>query len=599
MRIILLPISLMTLKLFSCAENSQKETPKTGIKSVIHLTNLFSLWGPFTSFGSLAQYSHEEASTDFVVVDFAVKRFFNEFSHIPELVTEDVDDNEEELEYLLKYTKIADNAENLYQAFRGEFLYGNKINRLLPHLMKFIVRCNNDWSRDVELIDALIKRKMFGFFFQGARLVFYDYIEKIFADNETIKSLHEYVLSNLSFIEHVFDYFESLIYSNSKKICYIRKWIQVAIYYNMPDFFIERYPTFLLETLKSPGFWTTLIMPKSKYPELFERIGAIIIHHEFTEEERGFYSLLNAVRFGPCFHENHIHPAQFSIDRINLLCHCASLSNKHEIFEKLFRGNQRALLKYNLLVGYEENVPFEMHKYIFDAFRLMPLELHQYFFRQTNFMVVLSKYYLVSSIHWDHLTLSIEFQAPMELTSLDFPSEVCFQYQFDFKHELMNQIYKIPLEMKFLDDLVFGKFILRYLSHFQADDCPINGENLKFISKSPYIRTMLRDNFINFTMNMPSFVVEFEELLKLVDEPTIPLDDFAQISIIDTKCLADLKTIEQFQRLETILGHNLACIIRSDFEYFKYRCLFKYLKESGAGELENISENTRYLMSIY
>ena len=52
-------------------------------------------------------------------------------------------------------------------------------------------------------------------------------------------------------------------------------------------------------------------MPKSKYPELFERIGAIIIHHEFTEEERGFLFIIECSSIWSLFSRESIHPAQF------------------------------------------------------------------------------------------------------------------------------------------------------------------------------------------------------------------------------------------------------------------------------------------------
>ena len=42
-----------------------------------------------------------------------------------------------------------------------------------------------------------------------------------------------------------------------------------------------------------------MIIPESRYHDLFDRINSILYEQEFTEDDRKFYLLLNAICFGP------------------------------------------------------------------------------------------------------------------------------------------------------------------------------------------------------------------------------------------------------------------------------------------------------------
>ena len=609
MRILLFLTALSFLKLISCAEETKGEVPgKTinDLSSAIVYEIAKFLDDPFSTLGETNEYFKGILS-----IEFNVKRFFNERFHIPELVTADVDDNEEELKYLLKYSKFAKFSDHVYQAFRHEFLYGDEIDTLIPNFLNYFDRYDPKRSTDEgkgskdEEIDALIRRKKFDFFFKGETPRFTEHVEKLFSNLETIKSVQEYFLSNDSLIEHVFDYFDSLVQANELFLNYIRNWIKVALYNNMPDMFFKRYPTFLIEVIKAPGFWTNMIIPESRYHDLFDRINSILYEQEFTEDDRKFYLLLNAIRFGPVvsfFYETYLKSIRFSKDRVNLMCHCASLSNKFDIFSSLFDGNQSMLLQYNFLTyrdfENDNTVPIEMHKYAFDAYRLMPDELRQSFYTESHFIEIVSKYYFVSSINWENVTLNIEFQAPSELIDSEFPQTINIQYTYKVKYELLFQIYNIPLQMRFLNVTIFGYFLSRYLNFFESGYF-INGENLKFILKSSDIRGMLNNYSSNLTQKLRPFTVDFNELLKLVDEPNaVSLIDFVDVVIDNTKCLADLKTSNQLKNLEIILGHDIAFVMLADYEFFKYRQVFQHLNETGSIAHLTISDENRYLARI-
>ena len=610
MRILLFLTALSFLKLYSCAEETKGEVPEKTINdlssAIVYEIAKF-LEDPFSTLGETNRYFK-----DILSIEFKVKRFFNERFHIPELIASDVDDNEEELKYLLKYSKFAKFADHVYQAFRHEFLYGDEIDTLIPNFINYFDRYDptrsTDEGKDLkdEEIDALIRRKKFDFFFKGETPRFTEHVNKLFSDLETIKSLQEYFLSKDSLIVLVFDYFDSLAKANEYFLNYIRNWIQVALYNSMPDMLFKRYPTFLIEVIKAPGFWTNMIIPESRYRDLFDRINIILYEQKFSEDDRKFYLLLNAIRFGPVvsfFYEIHLKSIRFPKDRINLMCHCASLSNKFDIFTNLFDGNQKMLLQYYFLKHQDfdngKMHPIEMHKYVFDAYRLIPDELRQSFYTQSHFIEIVSNYYLVSSINWENVTLNIEFQAPSELIDSEFPQNISIQYKFEYNHLLMGLIFRIPREMKFLNDSIFGDFIIRYLNAFNSELYFINGENLKFILNSSDIREMLINNFIDPNMETPPFVVPFNELLKLVDDPNIiSLKDFVRVIRNESVYLTDFKTSKHLKNLEIILGHDLALVMQSYFEFFKYRHVFKYLNETSSIMHGTITDENRYLARI-
>ena len=62
--------------------------------------------------------------------------------------------------------------------------------------------------------------------------------------------------------------------------------------------------------------------------------------------------------------------------------------------------------------------------------------------------------------------------------------------------------------------------------------------------------------------------------------------------------LNDLKTTEQLSRLEILLGKSVSTLLKPEYDYFKYRHVFKYLIESGKPLPVNLSDNTRALLKL-
>ena len=92
--------------------------------------------------------------------ELSVKSVFKERFDIPELVTDDVDENEKELQFILdSFSKFASNPDHVYQALRSEFLYGNNFSALLPHLMRYFFR-HDPKSNKIDEISVLLKTQV-------------------------------------------------------------------------------------------------------------------------------------------------------------------------------------------------------------------------------------------------------------------------------------------------------------------------------------------------------------------------------------------------------------------------------------------------------
>lgn len=324
MRILAVLASFIALKLFSCAEvslNLQPEAKNEFKSEPLRLDNLSTdllhkissyLENPFLSMGYLNHYFQDLFSKT-----FSPKRIFKERFDIPSLNIEDVDDDEKELKRLLNYSNFAD-SDFIYKAFEHEFLRGNKIKVLNSPLLNYLYPDNNailinghdlnddDDDEDDEihsldegeyLIFDLIDAKKYEFLFRDEAVLFPKFVKSVIFGHESIQNLQEYILSNPKHLGHVHSYFHSLI-DKGKNDDIIEKWVCIALASNMPDWLFNGFPTHLFSTLDSEVFWTGIYIPKHLYNELFGRVNTII-GHIFTGSNLKFYSLLNAIRFGP------------------------------------------------------------------------------------------------------------------------------------------------------------------------------------------------------------------------------------------------------------------------------------------------------------
>ena len=555
-----------------------------------------------------------------------------------------MDDNEKELKRLLNYSKFA-NSDFIYKAFEHEFLHGNKIKVLNSPLLNYLYPDNNailknghdlnDDDEDEEddefhslvngedLIYNLIDAKKYEFLFRDEAVLFHKFFKSVLFDHESIQNLQEYILSNPEHLGHIHSYFHSLI-DNGENDDIIEEWVCIALASNMPDWLFNGFPTHLFSTLDSKVFWTGIYIPKHLYNELFGRLNTIIGH--FT-----FYSLLNAIRFGP--EDSELYEPIMSLhryydDRMDLLCHCASLSNKKQLFAKLIRDKRTSFMKkfhraFQRLDALQ-NIRIDLHKLLFDIHSILPLEYHQKFYHITDFISIVSYYCQVSSITWKENELIFEFNPPIESIESGFPERIFIHRRFNSSCDLLNLVSGIPEIIKFANEAVFEAFMLEYVERFPVDDdyrFMINGENLKLVLRSAQLRTIVSDNTDKFT-----FAVELKEIIKLVEEPDAPLQELTNVedelvaplqelteavdepdvslkNLIEvigknTKHLTAVDTAKKLKKLETIFGVSITDFLEPEFEYFMYRHVYRYLIESGQKLPDNLSENTKAMLEI-
>ena len=296
MRILSLLLSLIALKIFSSAEvSSKQEEEKETVtlklsdlgRELLYEVSSY-LENPFTTLGSLKS----NFFIDLFSKVYPVKRIFNDRFKITELVTKDVDDNEEELRYLFDLFSIS-NPLNFYDILRNEFENGVKLNVLLPNLMNYFARCNGNVI-NIEDINTIIKRKCFGYFFKGENPPFYKYTKNIFATKTSIKDLQEYILMNPEHLAHVHNYFQSL--SSDRNIFNIIDWIRAAIASNMPDMFIYNSVYQLNKVIDTNSIWIVRT-PRELNPVFYHKLD-IIINTLFSGFDLEFFNALNLYRFG-------------------------------------------------------------------------------------------------------------------------------------------------------------------------------------------------------------------------------------------------------------------------------------------------------------
>lgn len=372
----------------------------------------------------------------------------------------------------------------------------------------------------------------------------------------------------------------------------------------MPETFYIRYQISLIKVLTSKSLWTKTFIPESRYLVLFDRINTLI-DLLFVGIDRDYYLILNAIRFGPNdpdFYETRIRSNRLVVDQfIHVLCHCASLSNKFNLFEKFIRdyGTSSLSKKYLKQCNNDiQNLPIQMHKLYFDLYVVLPEDERHSLGNNSVFFEILSKYYLVSSINWEDVTLNIEFQAPTELIDSGFPESVSTNEEFLNVQDLLSYLLCTPWKIKFLNDSIFCEFLSRYSEYLEDDEFSINGENLKLISNSAYLRHFIRDNFSGFITQKPLFIADLDEPFKVVDENVVSLKDLVRISASNDEILVHFKTNEQLQRLDILSGRSLSEMIDPDFGYFKYRHVYQYLPSTDPEFFKDLPDNIRILTLI-
>lgn len=581
------------MKFYSCAEVSSPEKKEEPVKfddlCPVLLYEIASyLENPFFSLGHVNRYFKNVFSKN-----YPVKRFFNERFNIPEFVTEDVDDNEPDLKYLLKYSRFS-NSNHVYTALRTELLYGCKFNKLVPHIVGYLRRFNES---DVTLYaNTFLEANKFEHLFQGETPLINYVDDFVFSNPRNIRNLQEFLYLNPQHIQKVHVHLKEI----SSKIC--ETWIKIALVSNMPDMFFIDYSASLQDILISKIIYIGTFVLKKNYIALYHRLNDLI-NQFFHERYRDVHMLMNLIRFGPDdpnIYESQIRHRMYIQTEIDLFCHCASLSNKMTLFDQLIQSRSCSL-KFDCIGYYprfEQNLPIEMYKTLFDVYRILPKTPNgqDKYCSRTEFLEILSDYCRVGSFECHDTFLVFEFITPSGSVASGIPERVLVKIPFETYSELSNFLFKIPKMMKFDNVAVFETFLVQFLlQKYKSTDCYINANNLKLIIKSESIRQLFLINKVHGPKR-PLFSVSLNQLLQVVDEPVVPISDFVHLQSVNYHWISKFKTKEKLQRLEILFNCSVARFIYFDVYYFEYRHVFKYLAETKQLSTLSISmENRKYL----
>ena len=608
MRPLVLFGSLAILNVIACAEIIKKGTSLNLMYMAPDLLNMIAgcLDNPFSNLGSLNQYFNQLFSTD-----YSVKRILKDPRYdVPELLTEDVDENEKELKLVLSLFIKYSNPKLVRQAIKHEFFYGNRFNVLFPHLLNYFQRINEPLTL-IEKLQSYIKRNNFDIFFQNDPPLFNKYAYMLMNTKESIQRLQRYILQNPLNMNHIAKYLDSRVeglgeYEDKTKFAMI--WVIAALDSNMPDLFFLGFPKKMLAIMrKTSSIWTRLSVPKDRHPEILTRINFIIDFLPFTDQsEREYFKLLNTVRFGfvdSDIYAKQIEPKQYSNEKIALICHCASLANKRNLFNQLIPGSMHLLIQQPSRLDQSfsdlRNIPIDLHKFVFDVHEMCDDNSRQLIYAKTRFLKNLSYYYRVASLEWGNLELKFEFVTTTATSDSGIPSKFIISLKFCSKDVFYDFIRMIPLNMKFENIATFRGFILRYLGRFRDSECEINGENLKLIAKSEWTRYLIRETQMPMTDdNDPPFVVAIEEAFKVVDEPVPIMADLVSLGVDNRHKIFEFKTSEQLDRLYNLVMYPYFRMLKKDWKYFKYRHVYKYIVEKGQQLPNDLSDETRALLQI-
>ena len=112
------------------------------------------------------------------------------------MTTDDFDDNDRELKFILASFYRFTKPDHLYQALRNEFLHGSKLDVLLINMMRYFDINNHENRQRYKDIKFLFDHKKFDYLFQIEPKSFQGVAEVIMKDFSKIRDFQEYLLSN-------------------------------------------------------------------------------------------------------------------------------------------------------------------------------------------------------------------------------------------------------------------------------------------------------------------------------------------------------------------------------------------------------------------
>ena len=595
--------SLVILKvLINCAE-VPTATSLLNIPSVL-LHVITGYYNDISLYLNLESASHhfQLAFSTYPLKELIKRRF-----KVPELVTDEVSYNEKELKCLLPYVKFAKNNNHIYNALKHDFLHRDKFHVLIPNLIKFFDRIDPKRHRYDEL-RILIRHKKLDTIFENQASLFNDYTSMMLYSSESVHNIQEYVTAYPETMNYIREYFNRDLnvtkYHYGKNENFL-KWVKQALISGISDdIFLTGFPEILVILLKSESsIWTKMFVPRERFLEFFHRLAVIINDLPFeTLEDKEYIKLLNTVRFGPedpNIYDEKIKPKSYTPEKLLTLCHCASLGFKMDLFMQLLPEILPHIKEYpNKLDNMvsDSDPPLQLHKFLFDVHSFSDLSFRESIYGHTGFIGCLLKYYRIHYFEWNGINILIVFQTSPEAVESGFPKDIGFNFVYDNEDLMLESVRSIPFIMKFENVSLFVKFIVECFTRFPNICCFLNAENLNLILKSESTCQLLHEIVQgNPLRSDPLFKIYLDLVLKVLDDPVPTMIGIISVSNSE---LSGFKSFEQLERLERLTGCQVSSLMSPDFEYFRYRLVFKYIVKTGQDLPTNLPRFTEDLVKL-
>ena len=569
------------------------------------------LKSPFYTFVTLNRFFRDST--------FLVKPVLRRYLDIPELLIGDDVETEKELKLLFPLVKFSNTEKHFIKGLEYEF-FNNKFNVLVPNLLKYFDRVEpfyDEWDR----VAALLDFKKYDIFFQNYVMKFqthHNFYYKI-CDGKICEDLQLYIKGKPERLQYFKELFESNEFRHSRVYeLAVLTWYQTAFKLDMPKSFYFEFPDHIIKIFtKTHQLFAEMVVPSHLYPEIHD-IFLIAIKRFKDTDEIELYELMNSIRFGP--DDLNLYAEQLKLiekytlrngKNISLLFRCASLSNKMGLFTEMVKVYKSLFLEHpdfitGSVYGNSEDY-IGIQKFVFDIHEAFNFNDRQLIYSDLGFLAILSYNYRICSVEFDKMKNTVEIQFRTHHNVFGIPERIIVNRDFEnsgYSWLLEYFISNICLDFKFDNASAIEAFLKKLYDYYNETShrefIEINGENLKLIASSESALETLRAIRELYSIKNHLFVVELEELLKVVDEPVPCLVDIIKLdSNAPNYKLADFNTPEKIERLETLLGHPVVSLLKHKIvNFFKYRYILKHFVKRGY-EIPKISrQDTLKLLKI-
>ena len=277
----------------------------------------------------------------------------------------------------------------------------------------------------------------------------------------------------------------------------------------------------------------------------------------------------------------------------------AFLTNKMDLYFKLLPEIAPKLSDYDYLHMFQFRIddPYNVHKLFFRVHEFANQYFSQTLHNSPLFIELASKYYRVIYCKINGLKLESVLKILPDYTGSGFPESITIYREYDDMFGLRSHVFK---KMVFDNAELLEKLLMHIIKDCSYCRFEINVENLRLVIESESIQLFIRQKIDRLNIWRYAFLICPNSLLKVVEMPIT--NSLAKIVGVDGQeihiPLYDFKTTEQLSRLEILLGKSVSTLLKPEYDYFRYRHVFKYLIESGKLLPVNLSDNTRALLEI-